>query len=401
VSDQTKTEREPIAGHSGELRDYSRGEIGEVDHRDVSHATGLVQDDDVLELMSFAESAYQRRKSPDDPPFHETNWFQRRAKKYGTKTATRAIRDGNPSQMSYFAGNVGYQNDISGLHTARKLEHWLIHSENCKLIYVAGLMGRGKTDWCCSMFEVIHWYYERLRQEIAKYGGSPDDIPEPEFAANFEVSPPANPRTSDVNCAHCASYDDLLDWIGEDGSSDDVRWFLFDEASTELTAQSAKTAQDVAEIFAPFVKKMRKDGVNMIVVGHDKGDVHIAIRSMANFVSKPGQKKAEVYRSIKNRNEEGHMYDLDRIPQTTWEYDTDDMATWNWGSAKEDIKDDDDLKLDKANLKRVLAKTAADLVEDKDMTQKEAVEAVNRENTDISRQMVRKAIDGEYDELTV
>ena len=388
--DDRETERERIAGHSGELRDYARGEIGEVDHRDVSHATGLIEDSKVLDLMSFAESAYQRRKDPEDPPFHETNWFERRAKKYGSRTATRAVRDGNPSQMSYFVGNPGYQNDISGLHTARKLENWLIHSENCKLIYVAGLMGRGKTDWCCSMLEVIHWAYERVREQIAEYGGSTDDIPEPEFAANFRV----DPRQSDVDCAHCQSYDALLNWIGDDASSDDVRWFLFDEASTELTAQSGKNAQDVAEMFMPFVKKMRKKGVNMVVVGHDKGDVHIAIRSIADFVSKPGQKKAQVYAGINNREPQGHLFDLDRIPETTWGYDTDDMASWSWGSARQDAAiqgySDQDAK-------RLTAKHAAEVYRISDLSMTEACEAVSTAEISVSTTMLQNALSGEYD----
>jgi hypothetical protein len=390
--EERDTVDERVAGHSGEFRRYALDALDEVDHRDVSHAAGLVDDQKVLDLLSFAESAYRKRKRPGDPPFHQTEWYKRRVRRYASRSATRAIDEGNVSQMAYLVGDPPYQNDVSGLHTARKLENWLIHSENCKLIYVAGLMGRGKTDWCCSMLEVIHWAYERVREQITEYGGSTDDIPEPEFAANFRVSP----RQSDVDCAHCASYDALLNWIPDDASSSDVRWFLFDEASTELTAQSGKNAQDVAEMFAPFVKKMRKKGVNMVVVGHDKGDVHVAIRSIADFVSKPGQKKAQVYAGINNREPQGHLFDLDRIPETTWGYNTDDMATWSWGSARQDEEIEG---YDEQDTKRLTALHAAEVYRVSDLSMSEACEAVSTPSISVSTTMLRNALDGEYQEV--
>lgn len=346
--------------------------------------------------MLFAERAYQRHKEDDDPDFWETEWARRRITREASHIATKAVDQGNESQQSYIIGDPSYSNDVSGLHTTRQIENWLCNSDDCKLIYIAGLMGRGKTDWLLSMFEIIHWHYQRISEEIGEFGGSQDDVPTPEFASNFRVEP----EPDSVECQELNNYDDLTEWA-ETGNSEMERWFAFDEASTELTAQSGAVAQQVAETFAPFVKKMRKLGVNMIVVGHDKGDVHVAIRSMADFVAKPGLKKATVHEGIRDRDPYGEMFSLDNIPQTTWEFNTDDMAVWDWGSAVEDIKDDDDLELDRSNLKRVLAKTAADLVEDDGMTQEKAVETVSRENTGISRYMVQQAIQGEYDELTV
>jgi hypothetical protein len=383
---------ERVAGHSGELRKYALDEVEEIDHRDVSHAAGLVDDQEVLDLLSFAEAAYRKRKSPGDPPFHKTEWYKRRVRRYASRSATRAIDDGNVSQMSYLVGDPPYQNDVSGLHTARKLEEWLTHSEAAKLIYVAGLMGRGKTDLCCSFLEVVHWSFERIREEITEYGGETDDVPVPEFAANFEVEP----APDDVECIHCPSYDDLLDWVPEDASSRDVRWFLFDEASTELTAQSGKNAQDVAEIFAPFVKKMRKLGVNLVVVGHDRGDVHIAIRSMADFVAKPGLKKASVYAGINKREPQGHMFDLDQIPQTTWSFDTDDMATWDWGSARQDEEIEG---YDEQDTKRLTAIHAAEVYQVSDLSMAEACEAVSTPSISVSTTMLQDALDGRYQEV--
>jgi len=379
---------------AGELRRYAQGDL-DVPHDDLSRAAALIADSDVLDMMLFAQRGYNRHRDRDDPDFWETEWAQRRIERYASKLATEAVSQGNESQLSYLIGDPSYSNDVSGLHTTRRIEDWLCNSEQCKLIYIAGLMGRGKTDWLLSMFEVIHWHYQRVSEEIGEFGGSQEDVPAPEFASNFRVEPdPAG-----VDCQQINNYNHLIEWA-EDGNSEMERWFAFDEASTELTAQSGAVAQKVAEVFAPFVKKMRKLGVNLIVVGHDRGDVHVAIRSMADFVAKPGLKKATVYEGIRDRDPYGELFSLDNIPETTWGYHTDDMAVWDWGSAVEEIEESDDLDLDRESLKRLLAVTAADLVEDQGMTQKQAVEAVSRENTGISRYMVQQALGGEYEEVS-
>lgn len=370
-----------------EAREYALGNLAQLDHRDVRRPAGLVRDDEVREMLIFAEQAYNRRKGRDDPDFWDTQFARDRLERYASETLTRAIANGDVEQIEYLSGRPDYSPDVSGLNTTKKLEDWLCNSENCKLIYLAGLMGRGKTDWSLSMLDTVRWHYQRVREEIAQYGGEPSSVPTPEFAANFQVEPGA-----DVDCRLLDNYDDLLDW-GRRGSSDLERWFIFDEASTELTAQSGANAQDVADYFAPFVKKMRKMGINMIVIGHDKGDVHVAIRSLADFVAKPGLKKAAVYAGIQNREPHGHLFDLDKIPETTWAYETDDMATWSWGSAAEDVDFDG---FSETDVKQMAARRGARLVEQHGLSEEKAAAALSDDEISISRWMIRQAQQGEY-----
>jgi hypothetical protein len=92
-------------------------------------------------------------------------------------------------------------------------------------------------------------------------------------------------------------------------------------------------------------------GINMIVIGHDRGDVHTAIRSVASFIDKSGLKTAEIYEGIKQRDPYGHHLSISGIPPTSWTFDTDDVASWSWGTALEDddqiseeeLRDCDDL----------------------------------------------------------
>ena len=317
-----------------EAREYARGSL-DADHSDVYEWSGLIQDSNVRESLAFLKREYDREREGMPTRFEETDFFRAAMKKYATESHSRAISEGNVSQVTYTAGLPGYDSDLSGIHAHNQLADWLVSSEQCKLIYLAALMGRGKTDFSLLLLEIIHDHFRRVRSH------APDAAPEPEFATNFYCDP-----TDDVEVREFHHYSDLKGWA-ETGSSDDERWMIFDEASTELTAQSGKNAQKVAETFAPFVKKMRKCGINMIVIGHDRGDVHPAIRSIASYIDKVSQKKAKIYEGIKSRDPYGHRLSIGGIPKTSWNYDTDDVATWNWDAeVDEDVVDVDDLDVE-------------------------------------------------------
>lgn len=304
-----------------ELREYARGRL-DVEHHDVHPIAGLIDDDDVRDVLAFMAENYDPSREDLDAgmprSFWDTSLARKAVRKHATRVATEAVRDGNLTQVSYVTGLPSYESDVSGLHAINQLADWLIHSEQTKLVYLAALMGRGKTDLSLTLLEIIDDHYRRVRRSVEDFSTVP------EFAANFHVE-----ADGDAEVAHIDNYDDLVEW-GERGSSDDERWFVFDEASTELTAQSGANAQNVAETMAPFVKKMRKMGINMVVIGHDKGDVHVAIRSLADFVDKTGLKSASFYAGIKKREPTGHLFDVDGIPATSWSFDTDDTADWDW-----------------------------------------------------------------------
>ena len=313
-----------------EAREYARGGL-EVEHSDVYEWSGLIQDSKVRESLAFFKREYNGERAGMPTRFEDTDFFRAAMKKYATESHSRAISEGNISQVAYTAGLIGHDSDASGLHALNQLSNWLVSSEQCKLIYLAALMGRGKTDFSLLLLEIVHDHFRRVRSH------APDAVPKPEFAANFYCDP-----TDDVEVQEFHHYSDLVDWA-ETGTSDDERWMIFDEASTELTAQSGANAQKVAETFAPFIRKMRKCGINMIVIGHDRGDVHPAIRSIASFIDKVSIKKAKIYEGIKSREPYGHRLSIGGIPQTSWGFDTDDVATWNWDVEVEDDVDEEDL----------------------------------------------------------
>jgi len=373
-----------------ELREYAQGDL-DVDHQDVHPIAGIVHDDEVAQLLMFMadeydppESAVRAGEMPRS--FWETEFARRAVRKYGTLTASQAVADGNLTQASFVTGLPSYKSDVSGLHAVNQLVDWLVHSEQCKLIYLAALMGRGKTDLSLTMMEVVYDHFQRIRRSAREMGRDDllAEIPEPEFAANFHVEAANGAEVVEIH-----HYEDLKEWA-ERGSSDMERWFIFDEASTELTAQSGANAQKVAERMAPFVKKMRKMGVNMIVIGHDKGDVHPAIRSLADFVDKQGLKTASFYAGIQNREPAGHLFDLAGIPPTAWGFDTDDTADWSWGD--EDDVDVEDSGMDRAEFEQAIKERAGRLyaLTKDDVTLKDVAQAVSTEDFGISQSTVRR-----------
>ena len=326
--DETEQNDEAIASYR-ESREYALGTL-DVEHGDIYSWSGLIDNPRVRAALAFAKEQYDPNEKGMPTRFEETDFFRVAIQKYATESHSQAIRTGNVSKTTYLSGLPGYDSDVSGLHAINQLAEWLVSSEQCKLIYLAALMGRGKTDFALLMLEVIADHYRRVRLH------DPAAAPKPEFATNFYTEPAGD----DVDHVEVHRYSELLEWA-EGGSSAEERWLIFDEASTELTAQSGANAQDVAELFAPFTKKMRKLGINMIVIGHDRQDVHPAIRSIASFIDKTARERAEIYEGIRSREPYGHRLSISGIPPTSWEFDTDDVATWEWDA---EVVDDLDVE---------------------------------------------------------
>lgn len=377
---ETKTisvQQDDVAAAFREVREYAMGNL-DVDHSHLHPIAGLIEDKEIRDVLAFMAENYEPATEEMPRDFWETKFAQKAIKKFATDLATEAIDAGNLSQISYITGLPSYESDVSGMHAINQMVDWLVHSEQCKLIYLAALMGRGKTDFALTLLSMIHDHFRRLRNSQHVEG----DIPEPEFATNFWVDPPEDVEIKEIN-----DWDTLQEWADE-GSSDDERWFVFDEASTELTAQSGANAQDVAETMGPFVKKMRKSGINMIVIGHDRQDIHVAIRSMADFVDKVGLKSASFYAGINDRQPQGHMFDVSGIPpidQAEWDFDTDDMAEWSWGDDEEALEESG---FTESDLKHEIAERGARLWKQTDLNQAEVAKALSTERISVSRTMI-------------
>lgn len=331
----TKPESVDGEGNHGPMRELREIVLGNMESEtEISEIAGLVDNDRIREFLVFAQQVYDPTRHPDLPSsFWETKMAKRAVEQYSTETASKAISEGDNATAAYLAAIPNYSRDMSGVDAEDELEDWLCHDDPCKVVYLAALMGRGKTSFAVRCMQAVHRHYSRARKIAEETDGlDPDDVPNPEFATNFRVDVPA-----EVDWQLIDNYDDLVEWT-EEGSSGDVRWYWFDEASSELTAQDGANAQRVVRLMGSLVKKMRKNGVNMGVVGHDGGDVHVLFRSMADFVHKPELKRVVVYEGITEREPVNPQFSLRGVPDATWGFDTEDMAEWSWESDEDEIE---------------------------------------------------------------
>ena len=313
-----------------ELREYLSGNL-DVEHNHGSLA-GLIEDPDVRDVLTFMDQVYEPTEGmPAD--FWDTDFAKHALRKYVDKRAARAFVKGDEKGAGSVTGLVNYEPDLSGMSTANRIEEWLIQENQVRTIYISGTQGAGKTDLSLLLCQLVNRHFERAR---GVEGVDTDAVPRPEFATNFAVTPPEGVDQKMIN-----QYGDLVNWL--DGSSDEEKWFVFDEASTELTAQTGANSQKVVEYMGELYKKGRKNGLSgLIVIGHDSKDVAPLFRQLADYVHKRGTKEASVYASVSDRDGEGHLFDMSGIPQTDWDYDTDDTADWSWegGSDPDGVSDE-------------------------------------------------------------
>lgn len=325
-------EVDDMHGPMRELREYALGNL-DVDHQDVHRIAGLM-DEDTIKFLLRAERAYD---PDDDMPnnFWDTTFAQEIIETEATIQATRAIRNNDIYTAGYMSGLPSHRSDLSGMKAIRRFGEWLCHSEQCKIIYISAPPGRGKTDMALLMAESIVAEYRRAERALRQTEVEDSVIgrlPTIEIAGNFWFEP----TDQNIKTKTIQNFPELEKWVDK-GSVTDNRWFIWDEASTHLTAQSGENAQRVAESVAPMIKRLRKRGVNCITIGHDSKDVAPAIRELCDYVEKPSLKKADFYISVRQREGKGHLFSVDEIPQTSWNYDTDDMAEWSWeGDGYED-----------------------------------------------------------------
>lgn len=335
-----------LTGAQREFREYALGNVN-VEHLDVHPIAGLgIPKDKARHLMFLAEH-WEPPQWPEDHEktgvvdgfdknFWNTPYARRAIRVHTTETANRAASEGNASQLATIIGDQNHESDISGIHSINQLSDWLVNSENLKMVFLSSSMGSGKTSFSLLLFEIYYNHFHRLEKAMD------ESVVMPEFAANFDISPPQGVDFKQIN-----EYPVFKDWVQDGKSETDNKAFLFDEGSTALTAQSGENQQKVVEKMNELVKKSRKGGVKLIIwVGHDGKDIAPLIRSLCDYVEKPDLKKAEFYQGVRNREGVGHLFSIDGIPESSnWNYDTNDTADWVWGDeAGTDGYDEDDLR---------------------------------------------------------
>lgn len=305
---------------SSELREFVDDNL-ERNNTDVHSHTGLVSDEQSLRIMSILEEMYQPNKHPDLPySFKDTKLGQMLRKRNATQVATQAVKDGNISQMKYVTGRQSYNNDVSGIHTLRKLRNQI--DSDAYIQYMFGHMGNGKTEFAILQAELA---VKELGYETA-----------------------SNIKSWSEKDKYIFSFGDLLTWLADGQEVNNLKDFqdldieesnklvIFDEASNHASGYS-DDAYETQKKLGKLVKLIRKVGGNLIIIGHTGKDVHPDIRRITNdCVKKVSKKTAEYYNSVEEAEGKGHKFTISHIPRTNFSYDTREVTMWDWTMATSD-----------------------------------------------------------------
>lgn len=307
---------------AAELRAFIQGDLGN-DNDFLHKHLGFAPNKDKLEFLNTITSLY----NPDNPEmpheFKNTDLGKMIIKNMATLTGSKAVKQGNISQMKFLTGLQNYEKDISGLHTLIELEEKL--NQDAYIAYLFGHMGNGKTDFAFLLGEL---------------GIKRNNL---EIATNVKSA-----TETDKNIEYIYTYGQLLEWLTgghkveslqeveklrNEGKEIDAsnKLFIFDEGSNFASGYS-QDAYETQKKLGNTVKLIRKVGGRLIIIGHTGKDVHPDIRRLTDdCITKVSTKTAEFYKSV---NESGNgvdlKYVLSNIPPTNLTYDTLEISFWDW-----------------------------------------------------------------------
>ncbi|QRV16030.1 AAA family ATPase [Haloterrigena salifodinae] len=285
----------------GRLKDEV--EAIDTDENDIIEFAVKVRDTDLLRVLvnkQFAWKDYRDEFGMEGVPYNQTKEFKEIVRKYTTLTTGEAVEKEKWAMLKYLTASAE-QPRARDL----KLVKWLIKDINRDrddpyLQYLAGNMGNGKTDFALLIAEI--W------QDIT--GGT--------IVTNIE---------SCKNAVFVAGQDELDEWLDKNPNKKFI--FVFDEASDTADGRGDSTA--VTAQLSPFLKYIRKNDGNMIIIGHTGKDVHAEVRRLCDFIQKESKKVARFFKSVdEDGNGEGLKKTFRGIPPTTLEYDTNEDSDWSW-----------------------------------------------------------------------
>lgn len=309
---------------SAELRSYIENNLSD-ENTDVYPHTGLISNPDALELMNFLSNAYDGEQENMPYRFRETKLGEQMRKSEATKTASKAVAEGNISQMKFVSGKQTYDIDATSLHALIQLRDRL--SKDAYVQYLFGHMGNGKTD------------FATLQGELANR------------ELGYEIG--SNIKSLKEKDAFIRNYGSLLRWLADGqkvSSIDEIvekdidvsdKLLIFDEASSHASGYS-NDAYETQKKLGVMVKKIRKVNGRMIVIGHTGKDLHPDIRRLAECAAKVSKKTVEFYNTVTENGEgKGFKDSIGGIPKTNWNsYDTNEITNWDWSEVPKDEQEE-------------------------------------------------------------
>jgi flagellar motor protein MotB len=314
---------------------------------------------DVVRYLSVIERHYDPDYGDNDDPYYawETETYQDIVKLHASQRLSTAIQNGNKSIINHFLGVVDTNTSLAHIQVYERFRRWV--TREASVTYLAANMGYGKTDFALLMAEI----WESSLEGSTK-NGNPVRL---EVASNVKSCTQAKTITSQP---------DLAEWMQDGGDDDEevYKLFIFDEASSHASGYS-KDASKVQQQLSSMIKLMRKNGGNIIIIGHTGKDVHPDVRRLSDFVQKESKKEAVIFEDVREGKGSDKKFELSEIPPTSWKFDTNEESTWEWASGAAGGKD----------MTQIACEVYLALKDGKRKTQKEVAEMFDISQSKISQ----------------
>jgi hypothetical protein len=251
----------------------------------------LVEDKKTLSILNHMQESLNR-------PVEETKLGKEAIRKSANKAVWKAVNEESLSGMSAHRG-FPYSSNVGG---TRRLLDLVDRLEDGYISYIYGDMGTGKTDFAIFLAEL--W----KRQNSGLVG--------------------SNIETLEQKDDFIERFDDLQDWIQGPGE----KLFIFDEASSHASGYGSDAGK-VTKHFRQLLRTFRKNGANLLIIGHTGKDVHPDVRRLAtDIIHKESKSEATIYNYIEDGTPEDQKGGLEGIEPTAWNFDTKEESRWFWES---------------------------------------------------------------------
>lgn len=308
---------------ASEAREYALGNLShQLDHEHIRQHAGIVQDDEVEQVLNLASDAYDPLTGEMPASFYETEFAQKILRNHGTKLVRKAIETGNFAYLDYLTGLTNYDPDISGIQTLMWLSDWI--SRTASINYVGGHMGNGKTDFGFLLAQI--WLFS-----LTVVGDKNER--EVSILTNVESAAEKNQNIEAVT-----EQEKLEARVKED--DDEYVIMIWDEASSHASGY-AGDAHYVEQQLRRMLRMIRKNNGYLVIIGHTGKDVHPDVRRLSNYVHKTSKKTATIYEEVEGGEGDDKLKDLTGIPPTDFDFDTEEESDWEWREDEGEDSDDD------------------------------------------------------------
>lgn len=269
----------------------------------LAHAGTVTDPDDVHVLSWLAHALEDADDLPDD--LEETSLGREVLSTFRTATATAAVQESDPTQLSHLVGVTEQDLDASALTLPARILDLLENDGALCTILAAGIPNSGKTNTVWLLVELARTRWK-------------------------DLTVISNAKADLVDRRVTSAHELAIAILEEDGPIAVV----IDEGSTHFDART--NSYEVAAQWSPLLKRMSKVGVELAaVIGHTGKDVDPEVKRLTTVgLYKADQETAEFYASWPADSDRptdllfgGQLRHLEPTDAT---YDPDDAAPWAW-----------------------------------------------------------------------